>query len=105
MCTAQPREPARPGATFFYTEAARDIVERTRRIEAVCARHGVALPAAALQFPLAHPAVASVVTGFRSAAEAEANLGHCRAAIPAAFWDELRHEALIAAAAPVPDGD
>ena len=58
---------ATPGAKFFYQAADAEILERTRRIEAVCARHGVALAAAALQFPLAHPAVASVVTGMRSA--------------------------------------
>ena len=79
--------------------------ERTRRIEAVCARHGVALAAAALQFPLAHPAVASVVTGMRNAAEADANLAHCRAPIPAAFWAELKHERLIDESAPLPAGD
>ena len=93
---------ARPGATYFYTAAEPAIVERTQRIEAVCARHGVALGAAALQFPLAHPAIASVVTGMASAQEAAANLAHCRASIPAAFWQELRHEGLIPAAAPVP---
>jgi D-threo-aldose 1-dehydrogenase len=96
---------ARPGATFFYVEAEDEIVARTRRIEEVCARHGVALAAAALQFPLAHAAVASVVTGMRSAAEAEANAAHCRAAIPGAFWEELRHERLIAPEAPVPQDD
>ena len=95
---------ATPGATFFYVEAAPEIVLRTRRIEAVCARHGVALAAAALQFPLAHPAVASVVTGMRDGDEVRANLAHCAAAIPAAFWSELRHEGLIAATAPVPAG-
>ena len=93
---------ARPGATFFYAEAEAEIMARTRRIEAVCARHGVALAAAALQFPLAHPAVASVVTGMRSEAEASANLAHCRENIPSAFWDELKHEGLIAGDAPVP---
>ena len=93
---------ATPGATYFYTEAEAEIVDRTRRIEAVCARHGVALPAAALQFPLAHPAVASVVTGMRSAREVEANLAHCAARIPGAFWEELKHEGLIAGEAPVP---
>jgi len=92
---------ARPSATFFYTPAEPEIVARTQRIEAVCARHGVAIGAAALQFPLAHPVIASVVTGMRSAAEAVANLAHCRVAIPAAFWDELKHEGLIANAAPV----
>ncbi|MEP7208163.1 MAG: aldo/keto reductase [Casimicrobiaceae bacterium] len=93
---------ATPGATFFYTEASPEIVARTRRIEAVCARHGVAIAAAALQFPLAHPVVASVVTGMRAATEARANIAHCAAAIPPAFWQELKHENLIAAAAPVP---
>jgi D-threo-aldose 1-dehydrogenase len=96
---------ATPGATFFYLEADAEIVARTQRIEAVCARHGVALAAAALQFPLAHPAVASVVTGMRSAAEVEANLAHCRTRIPDAFWEELKHERLIARAAPVPRED
>ena len=92
---------ATPGATFFYQAADAGIVERTRRIEAVCARHGVALPAAALQFPLAHPAVASVVTGMRSAREVTDNVAHCRARIPDAFWQELKHEQLIAEHAPV----
>jgi len=92
----------RPGATFFYQEAAPEIVARTKRIEAACARHGIAIAAAALQFPLAHPAIASVVTGIASAAEATANLAHCRARIPAAFWNELKHEGLIADAAPTP---
>jgi D-threo-aldose 1-dehydrogenase len=95
---------ARPGATFFYAEAEPEIKARTRQIEAVCARHSVAIAAAALQFPLAHPAVASVVTGMRSAGEADANVRHCRADIPHAFWDELKHERLIAVEAPVPAG-
>jgi len=93
---------ARPGATFFYAEAEAEIMTRTRRIEAVCAQHGVALAAAALQFPLAHPAVASVVTGMRSEAEANANLAHSRKNISSAFWEELKHEGLIAENAPVP---
>lgn len=91
---------AKPEATFFYQHASAEIAERTRRIEAVCARHGVALPAAALQFPLAHPAIASVVTGMRSAREVRDNVANVRVTIPAAFWDELKHERLIAAHAP-----
>lgn len=91
---------ARPGATFFYQEAAPEIVARTQRIEAICARHGVALAAAALQFPLRHPVVKSVVTGIANRSEAIANLAHCRTAIPEAFWDELKHEGLIARSAP-----
>lgn len=92
---------AKPGATFFYTEAEPSIIERTRSIEAVCSRHRVALAAAALQFPLAHPAIASVVTGMKTSAEVEANVAHMRAPIPEAFWQELKHEGLIAAHAPV----
>jgi D-threo-aldose 1-dehydrogenase len=91
---------ATPGATYFYQAAEPAIAERTRRIERVCALHGVELAAAALQFPLAHPAVASVVTGMRSVREVEANLAHVRAPIPDAFWDELRHDGLIAPEAP-----
>jgi D-threo-aldose 1-dehydrogenase len=89
-------------ATYFYTRADAEIMSRTKRIEAICARHGVALAAAALQFPLAHQAVASVVTGMRSRGEVEANLAHCRAPIAADFWDELKREGLIAAEAPLP---
>jgi D-threo-aldose 1-dehydrogenase len=93
---------ARPGATFFYTEAEPEIMARTQRIEAVCARHGVGLAAAALQFPLAHPVIASVVTGMRNPREVAENLASCRVAIPAAFWHEMKHEGLIAATAPTP---
>jgi D-threo-aldose 1-dehydrogenase len=93
---------ATPGATYFYTPAEPDIVARVQRIEAVCARHGVAIAAAALQFPLAHPTVTSVVTGMRSPDEVAANLAHCRAPIPAAFWQELKYEGLVDAGAPVP---
>ncbi len=91
---------ARPGATFFYVEAEPAIKERVSRMEAVCGRHGVTLAAAALQFPLHHPAIASVVTGMRSEAEAVANLEHCRAAIPVDFWAEMKREGLVAADAP-----
>ena len=92
---------ARPGATFFYTEATPEIMERTRRIEAICARHGVPLPAAALQFGAFHPAVASVVVGMRNAADIVENVGYFQHPIPAHFWQELKAERLIADAAPI----
>jgi D-threo-aldose 1-dehydrogenase len=91
-----------PGATFFYQGADAEILARTRRISAVCARHGVALPAAALQFPLGHPAVASVVTGMRSEDEVTQNIGHMRAAIAPDCWRELVHEGLLDAGVPLP---
>ncbi|HEY1328912.1 MAG TPA: aldo/keto reductase [Casimicrobiaceae bacterium] len=91
-----------PGATFFYAEAGPDIVERTRKLEAVCARHGVPLGAAALQFTLAHPAIVSAVCGYRARQEVDTNLRWSTIPIPDPLWDELKHERLIPADAPVP---
>ena len=89
-----------PGATYDYQPASPDILERVRRMEAVCARHGVSLQAAALQFPLHNPVVASIIPGARSIAEVEANLGFLRQPIPPDLWAELKTEGLIHAAAP-----
>lgn len=91
-----------PGAKYNYADATPEVIQKVRRIEAVCARHDVALPAAALQFPLAHPSVTSVIPGGFAPAHVEANLAHMRAPIPADFWAELRHEGLIRPDAPVP---
>jgi len=91
---------ARPGATYLYQEAPPEIMERTRRIEAVCARHGVPLAAAALQFAAFHPAVATVVVGMRNATDLQQNAAYFRHGIPPALWEELKHEGLIARAAP-----
>ncbi len=90
------------GATHWYGDAPPEILDRVRRIEAVCARHGVPLLAAALQFSLAHPAMASVVVGMRSVGEVTDAARALRHAIPADFWRELRHEHLVDPAAPVP---
>jgi len=92
----------RPGATFDYSVAPAELVERARRLGAVCERHGVPLKAAALQFPLAHPAVTTLLLGPRSAAELEENLALLRLELPAALWDELRGEGLVARDAPAP---
>ena len=88
------------GALYAYQPAETDVLERTRRIEAVCARHGVPLAAAALQFPLHHPATASVIPGPNSPAQVRANLEHMRRAIPADLWAELKAARLIDPAAP-----
>jgi D-threo-aldose 1-dehydrogenase len=95
----------RPGATFNYVPAAPDLIEKAQRLEAVCLRHQVPLKAAAIQFPLGHPAVAAVVIGCRSVAEVEENVRMFRHAIPAALWGELRAERLIPEAVPVPAGE
>ena len=91
-----------PGAKYNYADATPEVIEKVKRIEAVCGRHGVALAAAALQFPLGHPSVSSVIPGGFEPAHVEANMANLRAAIPADFWAELRHEGLIRTDAPVP---
>jgi len=87
---------------FNYGQAPEAIVERVARIEAVCEAHGVALPSAALQFPYAHGAVSSVLTGASSAGEFAQNLRAFTAPIPGAFWETLRAEGLLDPRAPVP---
>jgi D-threo-aldose 1-dehydrogenase len=73
-----------------------------RRIEAVCERYGVPLAAAALQFPLAHKLVASVIPGLDSPQRVEQTLGFYDQKIPSALWQELRQRDLIREDAPLP---
>lgn len=89
-------------ATFFYSPAPPEIVERARRMQAVCARHGVTLPAAAMQFPLGHDAVESVLVGMRAPHEVAANTAAFAAPVPADLWDELRAEGLLPDGVPTP---
>jgi D-threo-aldose 1-dehydrogenase len=89
------------GARYFYAPAPPAIMERVARIERICARHDVPLAAAALQFPLAHPAIASVVVGHERAADVARNVALMRHPIPAALWAELKAEGLLPAEAPV----
>jgi len=91
-----------PRAMYDYHPAPPAQVERARRLAAVCARHGVDLKAAALRFPLAHPAVACVLTGARSAAEVAENARLFAAPIPLALWDDLRRERLVGDDVPTP---
>jgi D-threo-aldose 1-dehydrogenase len=95
----------RAGATFDYIPAGADVIERAQRLQAVCRRHGVPLKAAALQFPLGHPAVASVLIGCRSPAEVEENVRLFRTDIPDGLWEQLRRDGLIPEAAPTARGD
>jgi len=87
---------------YDYEPAPPHVVEKVRRIEAVCDRHGVPLPAAALQFPLAHPLVASVIPGVDSPQRVDQTVALYRRAIPAALWQELRHQELLRPDAPLP---
>jgi D-threo-aldose 1-dehydrogenase len=89
-------------ARYDYAIAPPKIVERVRAIETVCRRHGVALPAAALQFPYGHAAVATVIPGARTRAEVEQNVAALRIAIPDDLWLELKAERLLRDDAPCP---
>jgi D-threo-aldose 1-dehydrogenase len=90
------------GATYNYHPAPVPVMDRVRRIDEICRRHGVALAAAALQFPLHHPAIAAVIPGARSAAEVSANVAALEAPIPTALWAELKHAGLLRSDAPTP---
>ena len=87
---------------YAYRKAPPEILAKVRGIEAVCATYGVALPAAALQFLLAHPIVASVIPGGVTPEEVTQNLASINAPIPAAFWSDLKTQGLIDPDAPVP---
>lgn len=91
------------GAVHYdYGPAPAEIVARVGRMEHICADFGVALGAAALQFPLAHPAVATVIPGIGSVRHLQSALDLMGQPIPPAFWQVLKDEALIDARAPVP---
>jgi D-threo-aldose 1-dehydrogenase len=94
-------DPART-PVFDYRPAPRRVVEKALRIQAVCERNGVPLKAAAIQFPLGHAAVASVLTGCSSSTEIEENVCMFEHEIPSSLWEDLRSEGLIADDVPVP---
>ncbi len=85
-----------------YAPAPAEVMARVEAIARVCDSHGVPLGAAALQFPLAHPVVASVIPGPRSAAELNQILDWFSLDIPRSLWSDLRSEDLLMANAPVP---
>ena len=90
--------------TWNYNPAPPEVMARVKAIAAICDAHNVPLPAAALQFPLAHKAVAAIIPGPRNAAEFTQNLGLLAHPIPAALWSDLRQAKLLHPDAPVPEG-
>ena len=92
------------GLPYEYGDAPDSIVARARAIATVCARHGVSLPAAALAFAAAHPAVASVVIGAQTPEQARRNFELASAPPPPAeMWAELIDNGLLRPDAPIPD--
>jgi D-threo-aldose 1-dehydrogenase len=96
------------GATeprFNYEIAETHVMLRVRRLERVCRAFGVPLPAAALQFVLAHPQVASVIPGLGGSSQVVDTMAFYRASIPAELWCELKSQKLIREDAPVPTAE
>ena len=89
--------------THDYVQAPAPLIDKARRIEAICTRHGVALGAAAMQFPLFHPALCAVIPGALDATEVKQNVERLSAKIPSDLWSELKREKLLDPAAPTPN--
>ncbi len=92
------------GTTWNYAAAPQEIVDKVDIIKSVCADFGVAMPAAALKFPLTHPAVASVIPGPRTPAELEQIIDWWAQDVPDAVWDAMAEKGLFAAGTPLPSG-
>ncbi|WP_298852802.1 aldo/keto reductase [uncultured Ruegeria sp.] len=93
---------AKEGAKYNYAPAPADIMDKVRKIEAVCAEYGVPLPAAALQFVVAHPAVPTFMAGTRTVEQLDQNLTWFSHEIPTQFWVDLKAKGLLREDAPVP---
>lgn len=91
-----------PGAKYNYAPAPAEVMDKVARIEAVCRAHAVPLPAAALQFVVAHPSVPSFIAGTRTVEQLDRNLEWFSHPIPSDFWAELRAQGLLREDAPVP---
>ena len=94
---------ATENATYAYLPAAPEIQGRVRQIDAICRRHDTPLAAAALQFPLAHPSVASIIPGAAAPDHLRQTVEHLRRPIPRDLWEELKSERFLHAAAPTPN--
>ena len=92
----------KPGARYNYTTAPEPLLERARKIRAVCDSHGVPLKAAAVQFPLGHPSMSCVVVGCRSVDQLDESLRMFEVDIPPALWQELKAEGLVRENVPTP---
>lgn len=95
-------DPHGPGKTYNYAPADASALARAREIYEICAEEGVDVGAAALQFPLAHPAVTAVAAGMRNVMEVESAISRSSQRIPARLWPRLRAAGIIDFAAPVP---
>lgn len=93
---------ARPGAKYDYSDASDDILDRVRRIEQVCKEHDVALASAALQFPLGHPRVRTVIAGCSDVSKIDRAARNMNDAVPDKLWGRLKDEGLLPDGMPTP---
>ena len=80
-----------PGAQFDYVDATEEVLVRAREMRRLCESAGVALPAAALRFAMAHPAITTVLVGARTASEVVDDVGYAEASIDSTLWTTLEH--------------
>ena len=92
----------KPDSTFDFMPAPPEMIEKALKLKAVCQKYNVPLPAAAIQFPFGHPAVAQVLTGAKAASEITDNLKLMQTPIPTELWRELRDNGLVHPKAPLP---
>jgi len=85
----------KPGATFEYLPASDEIIKKAQDIRTFLSERGIPLTAAALQFPLRHPAVTSVLTGSRNSKELLANMADFDLELPEDIWNQLEGAGLI----------
>ncbi|SHN25039.1 D-threo-aldose 1-dehydrogenase [Duganella sacchari] len=90
------------GTHFEYQKASPEIIAKVEHIKAIAQQHGISVKAAALQFALAHPAVASVIPGASRPERIAEDQAALREQIPAVFWNAMREQNLVAADAPLP---
>lgn len=91
-----------PGATYNYEPATPEALKKAGRLQDVCSSFDVPLAAAALQFPLGHPAVAAVIPGMAGVAEALSAIDAFNVSIPGELWTELSEKGLLAEGTPTP---
>ncbi|ANC21870.1 MULTISPECIES: aldo/keto reductase [Bacillus cereus group] len=90
------------GAHFEYQKASPEIIEKVNKMKNLADRHGISIKAAALQFSLANPAVAAVIPGASKPERIAEDQAALKTVIPAAFWEEMREQKLVAVNAPLP---
>ena len=95
----------KPGKTYNYVAADKKMIDRALDIKRVCESHGVPLMAAAIQFPSAHPAVATICIGARSAAQYNMSVELWDHPIPDSLWSDLKNEGLLNPDAPTPSSE